>query len=104
MAELDVSVSALVEVHEVHVDFVPGDFGVVLGVEVEERLLQLLQTLDPHFGGREGVHPSDDTHTLVVVVCSEHHSLDFLGAVGSAFINNLHGDIAGGVEALDHFL
>ena len=34
-----------------HVDAVPGDLSVVLCVEVEQRLLQGLQTLDPHLGG-----------------------------------------------------
>ena len=35
MSELAVTVSALVEVHEVHVDFVPWNFRVILCVEVE---------------------------------------------------------------------
>ena len=83
---------------------IPGDLGVVLGVEVEEGLLQLLQTLDPHLGGRESVHPGDDTYALVVAIGSEHHLLYFLGAVGSAFINNLYGDISASVQALDHLL
>ena len=48
MSELDVTMSTLVEVHEVHVDLAPGNLGVILGVEVKQRLLQLLQTLDPH--------------------------------------------------------
>ena len=51
MSELDITVSTLVEVHEVHVHGLPGDLSVVLCVEVEEGLLQLLQTLDPHLGG-----------------------------------------------------
>ena len=41
--ELPVAVGGLVEVHEVHVDRVPGDLAVVLGVEVEERPLQGLE-------------------------------------------------------------
>ena len=51
VAELDVAVSRLVEVHEVHVDGLPRNLGVVLCVEVEEGLLQGLQGLDPHLGG-----------------------------------------------------
>ena len=50
MTELDVAMSRLVEVHEVHVDSVPRQLGVVLGVEVEQRLLESLQTLNPHLG------------------------------------------------------
>ena len=73
MTELDVAMSRLVEVHEVHVDGVPWQLCVILGVEVEKRLLECLQTLDPHLGGREGVHPCDDTNTLLVVVGSLHN-------------------------------
>ena len=51
VAELYVAVGTLVQVHEVHVDAVPGYLGVVLRVEVEQRLLQRLQALDPHLGG-----------------------------------------------------
>ena len=51
VAELAVAVGALVEVHEVHVHGVPGDFGVVLGVEVEEGLGENLEAVDPHLGG-----------------------------------------------------
>ena len=35
MSELDVTMGALVQVHEVHVHCLPGDFGVILCVEVE---------------------------------------------------------------------
>ena len=104
VSELDVAVGALVEVHEVHVDLAPGNLGVVLCVEVEEGLLQLLQAFDPHLGGREGVHPGDDTCALLVVVGSEHDLLHFLGAVGRALIYNLHGDIAALVQSGNHFL
>ena len=48
VTELDVTMSRLVQIHEVHVDGVPGKLSVVLSVEVEKRLLQSLKTLDPH--------------------------------------------------------
>ena len=35
VSELNVTVSRLVQVHEVHIHRVPGNLGVVLGVEVE---------------------------------------------------------------------
>ena len=50
VTELDITMSRLVQVHEVHVDGVPRKLGVVLCVEVEKRFLQCLQTLDPHLG------------------------------------------------------
>ncbi len=51
VTELDVAVGRLVEVHEVHVDVLPRQLSVVLCMEVEERLLESLQALDPHLGG-----------------------------------------------------
>jgi len=75
MTKLDIAVSRLVEVHEVHIYVLPRKFSVVLCMEVEERLLQCLQALDPHLSRRECVHPCDDTYTLIVVVRSLHDSL-----------------------------
>ena len=42
-----------VEVHEIHIDRIPREFCIVLSVEVEERLLESLQALDPHLSWRE---------------------------------------------------
>ena len=39
VAEFAVAMSALVEVHEVHVDVVPWNFGIILGVEVQKGLV-----------------------------------------------------------------
>ena len=104
MSELDVAVSTLVEVHEVHVHGLPRNLGVILCVEMEQRLLQILQPLDPHLGRREGVHPGDDTYALVVVVGSLHHILYLLGTVGCAFIDHLDGDDATVVQTGHHLL
>ncbi len=60
VAEFAAAVRGLVEVHEVHVDVVPWDIAVELGVEVGERLAEDLQAFDPHFRRRERVHPRDD--------------------------------------------
>ena len=51
VSELDIAMCTLVQIHEVHVHCLPGNLGIVLSVEVEHRLLQLLQTLDPHLCG-----------------------------------------------------
>ncbi len=61
--ELPVAVGGLVEVHEVHVDRRPRDVAMVLGMEVEERLVQALQPGDPHLGRGERVHPHDQPDT-----------------------------------------
>jgi len=104
VTELDVAVCRLVEVHEVHVDAVPRQLGVILSVEVEERLLESLQALDPHLGWREGVHPSDDTHALLVVVGCLHHCLYLGRRVGCALIYHLDRDVAAIVQASYHLL
>ena len=103
VSELDVAVRRLIEVHEVHVHGVPRNLGVVLSVEVQERLVQLLQALNPHLGGRECVHPGDDADTLGIVVGGAHHVLHFLGGVCCAFVNDFYRDVARLVQAFNHF-
>ena len=51
MIRIPVAVSGLVEVDEVHIDLRPGNFAVVLGVQVSERLFEQAQPGDPHLGG-----------------------------------------------------
>ena len=104
VTELYIAVGALVQVHEVHIDGVPGNIGVVLCVEVEQGLLKSLQTLDPHLGGAEGVHPGDDTYALAVIVGSLHHGLNLIAAVGSTFIYYLNGDVTALVQTINHLL
>ena len=104
VTELDITVSRLVEVHEVHVHSVPWNLSVVLSVEVEERLLKSLKTLNPHLSRRECVHPSDNTYTLLVIVCCLHYSLYFVRRVSCAFIYDLDRDDARVVKTLYHLL
>ena len=104
VAELAVAVGALVEVHEVHVDFVPGNFGVELGMEVEDWLVELLEAVNPHLGGREGVHPCDYADAFVGVIGSLHQVEHFARGVGGTFIYYFYREIAGVVETVDHLL
>ena len=55
----------LVQVHEVHVDLVPGKRDVDLGVQVQERLSQDVEPGDPRLCRRERVHPRDDTDAVI---------------------------------------
>ena len=48
VAEFTVTVSRLVQVHEVHIHGIPRNFFVELNMEVQQRLLQFLQTVNPH--------------------------------------------------------
>jgi len=46
---LSVTVSGLVQIHKVHVDFIPRNITVKLCINVQQRFLQYLQTMYPHF-------------------------------------------------------
>jgi hypothetical protein len=74
VAELPVAVGGLVEVHKVEVDLAPGQFDVGLRVQVEEGLLQRVESADPHLRGAERVHPRDDADNLVLGVCLERQT------------------------------
>ncbi len=86
VSELTVAVGTLVKVHEVHVHCVPRYFGIILGVEVEQGFGKNLESVDPHLGWREGVHPCDDAGTTGIVVGCLHDILDFVRGVGCALI------------------
>ena len=73
-------------------------------MEVEQRFLKSLQTLDPHLGGAECVHPGDDTYALAVIVGSLHYGLNLVAAVGSTFIYYLDGDVSALVQTFNHLL
>ena len=104
MSIFAVAVGTLVQIHEVHIHCVVRNGLVVLCVEVEQRFLELLQTVYPHFGGRESVHPCDDADTVLIGVGSHHNVLNLMGVVGCTFIYNLHGQVAGVVKSVDHLL
>ena len=104
VAKLAVSVCALVQVHEVHVHGVPWNLCVELCMEVEQRLVQYLQAVNPHLCRREGVHPCDDAYTLLVVVGLCEDVGHFLRAVGRSLVNHLYGQPSRLVESVDHYL
>ena len=104
VSELNITMSTLIGVHEVHVHGVPGNFCIILRVEVEQGLLELLQAVNPHLGRREGVHPGHDADALLVVVGLLHHVLDLLGTVDRSLVDNLDGYDALVVQAVNHLL
>ena len=67
-----VSVRCLIEVHEIHIDLIIGKLLIGLCMQVQKRLSEFLQALDPHLGGREGMHPCDHTYA-VVITCNGAH-------------------------------
>jgi len=102
MSELTVAVSALVEVHEVHVDVVPWYLLIVLGMQVEKGFAKDLHALDPHLSGGEGMHPADHTDALAVYVGTGHDIGNLLGTVGRSCVYDLDRQQAGIVHALYH--
>lgn len=45
-----VAVGRLINIHEIHVDFIPRNVPVKLGMKMEQRLIQLGKAGNPHFG------------------------------------------------------
>ena len=101
---LAVTVSCLVEVHEVKVDTAPRQFHVGLGVEVEQWLRDHVEACDPHLGGAEGVHPGDNAEHLVVSVCLKEEAPDRVGTRQDGLPHDLDRDVARGVEDVDNAL
>ena len=60
-----ISVRSLVEVHEIHIDGIPGDLNIGLNCHVQQGLRENLHPPNPHFCGAEGIHPGDDAQHLI---------------------------------------
>ena len=65
--EFPVAVSRLVQIHEIHVNGIPGDIPVKLCVEVKKGLAQYRKSLCPHFCRRKCMHPCYQSYTPAVV-------------------------------------
>lgn len=59
--EFSVTMSSLIEVHEVHVNGCPGQRLPGLSVQVQQWLAKQDEDIDTHFGRREDLHPGDHT-------------------------------------------
>jgi hypothetical protein len=68
LRRLPVAVRGLVQIHEVHVDRVPREVTIELGVEMRERLLKRVQPAHPHFRWRKRVHPQDEAGAVRIGV------------------------------------
>ena len=99
-----VTVRRLVQVHEVHVDAVPGDLDIGLGCQVQQGLAQDLEAADPHLRGAEGVHPGDDAKDAVVRAGLEHCSLDRVGVLQDGLPHDRRGKQVGFVEQANDLL
>ena len=61
-------VAALCVQRLLHGDLLVGELPVILSGKVAPRLLEIGEAVDPHLGEGEGVAPSDDASTGLVVV------------------------------------
>ena len=101
---LAVAMGCLVQVHEVHVDGAPRQVAVELRVEVQEGFPELREAADPHFGGREGVHPKDQARALRRVVGVHAELPDFVGRFEHGLEDQRERQTPGGVERFHDFL
>ena len=46
--ELPATMSGLVQIHKIHIDGIPGNIAVELGMEMDKRFLKFPQSPDPH--------------------------------------------------------
>ena len=63
---------------------VPRQFGIELRVQMHERLLQRVETANPHFRGRERVHPENEAGAIGIGIGLEAQFGDLVGVVSSA--------------------
>ena len=101
VAELTVAMGGLVQVHEVHVDGLPRDLHVMLGVQLQHRLGEHFQAADPHLGRGEGVAPGDHADDVRVGRGLDHELLDAVGGLQRGLEDDLDRDGTGGVQVVD---
>ena len=102
--EFAVAVGCLVEVHEVEVDVSPRQVPVGLGVEVQQRLAEQVQALDPHLGGAERVHPGGHADHGIIGVGFQCGAADGVGIGEDRLPDELDRDVAVGVQGVGDLL
>ena len=101
-AKLAVTVSRLVEVHEVHVDSVPRNLEVMLSGELQQWLLEFLEATNPHLCWGEGVHPGDDAEHVLVSRGFDHEALDGVGILQGWLQRDLDWQVVAFVQRIDN--
>ena len=101
VAELAIAVRRLVQVHEVHVDRVPGQIAIELRVQMGQRLFQRLQSGDPHLRRRKRVHPADHAEATVRGVCLAARLENRLGRGHDLVKDDRHRQAGGSVQPGD---
>src|SRR5690554_7556759 len=91
VTKFTVAMCTLIQVHEIHIDLIPGNLLVELGMEMHQRLTEFLQTMNPHFCRRKSMHPGNDADTFVVVVGRLHRTGNFLAELTVPLYTTLTG-------------
>src|SRR3954470_3967183 len=78
-AEFTVAVRRLIRVHEIHINPVPWDVAVKLGMKMQKRLLQGSKSSNPHFCRAECMHPCHDASTVFIRIRLTHQSKNRIG-------------------------
>src|SRR5690606_28120886 len=84
-----VAMRTLVQIHEIHIYFPPGNFGIELGMKMANWFFQKTQASYPHFGGRKGVHPGDYSNTLLLAVGQLKQICNLVGSLDRIFVDYL---------------
>src|SRR5215472_18954710 len=91
-AEFAIAVGRLIQIHEIHVYRRPGQLLIELCVQMDQGLMQYPQSVNPHLGRRESMHPSDETHARLSAVCFKTKLINGFRRSKHGLKDNLHGD------------
>ncbi|MNY33766.1 hypothetical protein D3C86_1680600 [compost metagenome] len=97
-SKLTVAMSTLVQVHKIHINATPWNVTVELGMQVKQRFLKDIQTSDPHFRRREGMHPGDYANTIYIDISLLQRFKYLLRCFYYGFIYDLNGDLWRGIQ------
>ena len=103
-AELATAMCSLVQVHKVHIDTVPRQRRVKLGVELQQRFVEHGQAVDPHFGRGEGVQPHHQTSATIVVIRVAANSGDFIRRGAQRFQHQFAGQFRFRIQRINNVL
>ena len=71
-----VPMGGLMEIHEIHVDLIPWQIPVELGVKMNNRLPKISESADPHLRWRKSMHPEHHSRTGRIVLSRPAESTD----------------------------
>ena len=103
-AKFTAAVRGLIEVHKVHINAVPRQGGIELGMELQQRLVEDREAVDPHFRRREGVQPHHQPGALLVIVGIAADGGDLIRRGSQRLQRQFAGQFRFCVEGVNHLL